>query len=47
MIRADFAARGIESELDELKQYDHLITDTDNYAKAIESAFNCSVRKGI
>lgn len=47
MIRADFAARGIESELDELKQYDDLIKDTDNYAKAIESAFNCSVRKGI
>lgn len=47
MIRADFAARGIESELDELKQYDDLIKDTDNYAKAIESAFNCSVRKGL
>jgi hypothetical protein len=47
MIRADFVNRGIESELDELKQFDDLIKETDNYAKAIESAFNCSVRKGL
>jgi len=47
MIRTDFANRGIESELEELKQFDDLIKETDNYAKAIESAFNCSVRKGL
>lgn len=47
LIRADAKNTGREADLDELKVYDDLIKDADNYAKAIESAFNCSIRKGL
>jgi hypothetical protein len=47
MIRSDYANRGMEDDLKELDAMDDLIKDTDNFAKAIESAFNCSVRKGL
>jgi len=47
MIRSDYVRRGLEGDLKELDQIDNLVTEADNFSKAIESAFNCSVRKGI
>jgi len=47
MIRTDYINRGMEDELKELSAMDDLIKDTDNFSKAIESAFNCTVRKGL
>ena len=45
--QAHATQRGTPEMMNELKEFDDLIVDADNFGKAISAAFNCQIRRGI
>jgi hypothetical protein len=44
--QAHATQRGTPEIMDELKEFDDLVAEADNFNKAVFAAFNCQVRRG-